>query len=67
MYSSRQQLTGLGDEAILLSGGEGRFRLRLLVTRNGDQGLVLFPLGDGMLMPDDQLQALAQRALARVN
>ena len=66
MYPTRQPLPGLGDEAILLSGGEGRFRLRLLVARRGERGVVLFPLLDGMSMPDDQLQALAERALSRV-
>jgi len=52
-------MSGLGDEAILFKGPGG---MRYLVARQGDAGVVLFPLG--ATVSDDQLRALATRALA---
>jgi hypothetical protein len=37
--------------------------MRYLVARQGTSGAVLFPLGEGFKMPDDQLRALAAKAL----
>jgi hypothetical protein len=62
LYPARTALTGLGDEAILMSGEGG---LRYLVARKGDLVVVLFPLGEGMRMTDDQLRGLAGKALSR--
>jgi hypothetical protein len=63
MYDVREPLSGLGDEAILLSAGDSG--VRYLVARTGEQGVVLFPLGDGVMMSSEQLRRLAERALAR--
>ena len=62
VHPTRRQRSGLGDEATLLSGAGG---LRYLVARKGESGVVLFPLGGGTALPDDQLRALAERALSR--
>jgi hypothetical protein len=62
LYPTRTPVSGLGDEAVLMSGEGG---LRYLVARKNDVVVVLFPLGEGMNMSDDQLRALAERALSR--
>ena len=62
LYPTRAPVSGLGDEAMLMSGEGG---LRYLVAREGDLVVVLFPLGKGMGMSDDQLRALAERTLSR--
>jgi hypothetical protein len=61
LYPTRTPMSGLGDEAVLMSGEGG---LRYLVARKGDLVVVLFPLGEGMKMTDDQLRGLAQKALS---
>ncbi len=38
--------------------------MRYLVARSGASGVVVFPLGEGFKMSDDQLRALADKALA---
>ena len=54
-------VAGPGDEAVLFEGPGG---LRYLVARKVEAGIVLFPLGGGFEMTDDQLRELASRALA---
>jgi hypothetical protein len=61
LYPTRTPMSGLGDEAVLMSGEGG---LRYLVARRGDLVVVLFPLGEGMRMSDDQLRGLAEKALS---
>jgi hypothetical protein len=61
VYPTREPLAGLGDEAVLLKGPGG---IRYLVARKGGGGVVLFPLGKGFEMTDDQLRELASRALS---
>jgi len=61
LYPSRSPVAGLGDDAVLMSGPGG---LRYLAARKGEAGVVLFPLGQGFQMTDDQLRELASRALA---
>ncbi|HEX6107650.1 MAG TPA: hypothetical protein VFZ26_18845 [Gemmatimonadales bacterium] len=61
VYPDRSPVAGLGDEAVLFEGPGG---LRYLVARKGEAGIVLFPLGEGFEMTDDQLRELASRALA---
>jgi hypothetical protein len=63
IYPTRRVVAGLGDQAILMKDETGR--LRYLVARKGDRGVVLFPLGSGMQgISDDRLGQLAQRSLA---
>ena len=61
IYPTREPVAGLGDEAVFLKGPGG---LRYLVARKGAGGVVLFPLGQGFEMTDDQLRELASRALS---
>jgi hypothetical protein len=61
IYPTRESIAGLGDEAVMLKGPGG---LRYLVARKGSSGVVLFPLGQGFEMTDDQLRELASRALS---
>jgi hypothetical protein len=59
VYPTKQPLE-LGDEAVLFKGPGG---LRYLVAREGASGVVLFPMGEGVSMSDDQLRDLAAKAL----
>ena len=61
LYPEKVPLPGLGDEALLFKGPGG---LRYLVARQGTSGVVLFPLGEGSKMSDQQLRDLAAKALA---
>jgi hypothetical protein len=61
LYPTRTSMSGLGDEAMLMSGEGG---LRYLVARRGDLVVVLFPLGEGMRMSDDELRGLGEKALS---
>ena len=63
VYPDKQALPGLGDEAVLFKGPGG---VRFLVARKGTSGVVLFPLGEGYNMSDQQLRDLAAKALASV-
>ena len=61
LYPTRTPVSGLGDEAVLMSGEGG---LRYLVARKDGLVVVLFPLGEGMRMSDDQLRGLGEKALS---
>jgi len=61
VYPTKEPVAGLGDEAVLFKGPGG---LRYLVARQGGAGVVLFPMGEGANMSDQQLHDLASRALA---
>ncbi len=61
VYPKREKLRGVGDEAILMKDESGR--LRYLVARKGNRGVVLFPLDKSP--NDDQLKKLALQALSR--
>jgi hypothetical protein len=61
VYPIKEPVAGLGDEAVLFKAPEG---LRYLVARKGESGVVLFPLGSGFEMTDEQLRGLASKALA---
>lgn len=59
VYPIKEPVAGLGDEAMLFKSPEG---LRYL-ARRGEAGVVLFPLGSGFEMTDQQLRDLASKAL----
>ena len=61
VYPTKEPIAGLGEEAVLFKGPGG---LRYLVARQGAAGVVLFPLGEGFKMSDQQLRDLAAKALA---
>ena len=61
VYPDKLPVPGLGEEALLFKGPGG---LRYLVARQGSSGVVLFPLGEGFKMSDQQLKDLAAKALA---
>ena len=61
VYPEKVSMPGLGEEAVLFKGPGG---LRYLVVRQGTSGVVLFPLGTGVEMSDQQLRDLAAKALA---
>jgi hypothetical protein len=61
VYPTKEPIAGLGEEAVLFKGPGG---LRYLVARQGASGVVLFPLGEGFNMSDQQLRDLAAKALA---
>jgi hypothetical protein len=61
VYPAREAVPGLGEEAMLFKAEGG---LRYLVARQGESGVVLFPLGAGFAMSDQQLRDLAAKALA---
>jgi hypothetical protein len=61
IYPTREPQAGVGDEAVLLKGPSG---LRYMVARKGSRGVVLFPLGQGFDITDEQLRELASRALS---
>ncbi|HWB42258.1 MAG TPA: hypothetical protein VG500_13405 [Gemmatimonadales bacterium] len=61
VYPAREAVPGLGEEAVLFKAEGG---LRYLVARQGESGVVLFPLGAGFAMSDQQLRDLAAKALA---
>jgi hypothetical protein len=62
VYPNRQQLTNVGDEAILMKDTTGK--LRYLVARKGRRGVILFPsYGSGI--SDEQLKKLATLAVSR--
>jgi len=60
VYPIREPLAGRGEGAVLFKNREG---MRYLVARGSATGVVLFPMGDGAQMSDDQLRQLALRAL----
>lgn len=60
VYPSKESVAGLGEEAVLFKGPGG---MRYVVARQGTSGAVLFPLGEGFKMPDEQLRELATKAL----
>jgi hypothetical protein len=70
IYTRQTPVSGLGDEAVLMSDGTGR--LRSLVARKGEVTIVLSPrtydkIVGGKLqqkISDAQLKQLAERALA---
>jgi hypothetical protein len=62
IYPKQSPVPGLGEEAVLFSSPEG---MRYLVARQGTSGVVLFPLGEGFKMSDQQLTDLARQALAQ--
>jgi hypothetical protein len=62
IYPTRVALSGLGDEAVLFSNSD---KMRYLVARKGAGGVVLFPMGEGSSMTNDQLRQLAAQALSR--
>ncbi len=62
IYPKQSPVPGLGEEAVLFSSPEG---MRYLVARQGTSGVVLFPLGEGFKMTDQQLTDLAKQALAK--
>lgn len=64
VYPTKQPVSGLGDEAVLFKGPGG---LRYLVARKGERGVVLFPMGEGAAMSDDQLRTLAEKTLAALH
>ena len=58
VYPQRTRIRGVGDEAILMSGGGS---IRYFLARKGNHGVILFPFGP---KPDDaQLKTLATMAL----
>ncbi|HET8625151.1 MAG TPA: hypothetical protein VFM14_16430 [Gemmatimonadales bacterium] len=59
VYPQRRKLIGLGEEAVLFVGPGVRY----LVARQGEAGIVLFPLVDERALSDEQLRSLAERAL----
>jgi hypothetical protein len=61
VYPIRRSILGLGDEAVLMK--DETQRIKYLVARKGNAGVVLFPLG--ARISDDQLRQLAERALAQ--
>jgi hypothetical protein len=61
VYPIKESVPGLGEEAVLFKTPEG---LRYLVARQGESGVVLFPLGSGFEMTDQQLRDLAAKALS---
>jgi hypothetical protein len=61
VYPEKEPIAGLGDEAVLFKGPGG---LRYLVARQEVAGVVLFPLGEGFKISDQQLRDLAAKALA---
>ena len=61
VYPTKEPVGGLGEEAVLFKGPGG---LRYLAARQGASGVVLFPLGEGFKMSDQQLRDLAAKALA---
>ena len=61
VYPTKEPVGGLGEEAVLFKGPGG---LRYLAARQGASGVVLFPLGEGVKMSDQQLRDLAAKALA---
>ena len=61
VYPTTEPVGGLGEEAVLFKGPGG---LRYLAARQGASGVVLFPLGEGVKMSDQQLRDLAAKALA---
>ena len=61
VYPSKEPVAGLGEEAVLFKGPGG---LRYLVAWQGEVGVVLFPLGEGFRMSDQQLRDLTAKALA---
>jgi hypothetical protein len=61
VYPQREVLKDVGDEAVLMRGGNGA--LRYLVARKGNRGVILFPFGP---QPHDgKLKELATLALSR--
>ena len=61
IYPQRESLHDIGDEAVLMKGGNGM--LRYLIARKGGRGVILFPFGP---QPDDtRLKQLATLALSR--
>jgi hypothetical protein len=64
VYPKREKLTGVGDEAVLMKDNSGK--LRYLLARKGNHGVVLFPFYTNHSSPtDDQLKKLAILALTR--
>jgi hypothetical protein len=63
IYTVSEHLDQVGDEAILFKDRAETPRLRYLVARQENRGVVLFPLSGGSLS-DAQLQQLAVSALA---
>jgi tetrahydromethanopterin S-methyltransferase subunit D len=62
VYPNRDQLTGVGDEAILMKDTTGK--IRYLVARKGSRGVILFPSYRSGIS-DEQLKKLAVLALSR--
>jgi hypothetical protein len=61
VYPEKRALTGLGEEAVLFVGPGVRY----LVARQGNEGIVIFPLVDERTLSDAQLRNLAERAMVR--
>jgi hypothetical protein len=61
IYPKREKLSGVGDEAVLMKDDSGR--MRYLLARKGNHGVVLFPLSKGAT--DEHLKKLATLALSR--
>lgn len=62
VYPKRDVLKGIGDEAILMKDDTGK--LRYLVARKGNRGVILFPSYRSGIS-DEQLRQLAIVALSR--
>lgn len=63
-YPKREKLTDIGDEGVLMKDETGK--LRYLLARKGNRGVVLFPFSSNQSSPtDDQLKKFAMIALTR--
>jgi hypothetical protein len=61
VYPDKRTLAGIGDEAVLFTGGGVRY----LVAPRGDAGVVIFPHVGERELSDSQLSTLAERALSK--
>lgn len=61
IYPVKEGVVGLGDEAVLFKD-KNPASIRYLVARQGNAGVVLFPLTKSIT--DDQLKSMAAKALA---
>jgi hypothetical protein len=63
-YPKREKLTDVGEEAVFMKDESGK--LRYLLARKGNRGVVLFPFSGNHSSPsDDQLKKFAVLALTR--
>jgi hypothetical protein len=63
LLTVHQQPEGVGDRADLFRDDVRSPCIRYLIVQQGDAGVILLPDGDGVLATDEQLFALATRAL----